>query len=170
MQWEDYVKKDIVSTYILWVKEVKKIFEGVISYSEYLRVCTFYWFQRNPYSYMKNADLLISSSISEGYPLVSCEALSLGLPILATDCTGNRDVLQNGKYGLLVENTEEGIFRGLKSILDSPQLYENLKEKAYLGFVECQFETRLKQIEHLLEGAEYVQNSIIIIIKNTKNI
>lgn len=37
------------------------------------------------------------------------------------------------------------------------QLYENLKEKAHLGFVECQFETRLKQIEHLLEGAEYVQ-------------
>ena len=56
-----------------------------------------------------------------------------------------------------MENTEEGIFRGLKSILDSPQLYENLKEKAHLGFVECQFETRLKQIEHLLEGAESVQ-------------
>lgn len=134
-------------------KSLKEL-SHILNISEYVH---FTGFQRNPYSYMKNADLLISSSISEGYPLVSCEALSLGLPILATDCTGNRDVLQNGKYGLLVENTEEGIFRGLKSILDSPQLYENLKEKAHLGFVECQFETRLKQIEHLLEGAEYVQ-------------
>ena len=106
-------------------KSLKEL-SHILNISEYVH---FTGFQRNPYSYMKNADLLISSSISEGYPLVSCEALSLGLPILATDCTGNRDVLQNGKYGLL----------------------------AHLGFVECQFETRLKQIEHLLEGAEYVQ-------------
>lgn len=112
----------------------------------------FIGFQRNPYPYIKSANLLISSSITEGYPLVSCEALSLGIPILATDCTGNRDVLQDGKYGLLVENTEEGIFNGLKSILNSPQLYEILKEKAHQGFVECQFETRLQQIEDLLEG------------------
>lgn len=82
--------------------------------------------------------------------------MSLGIPILATDCTGNRDVLQNGKYGLLVENTEEGIYRGLKSVLDSQQLYENLREKAHLGFVECEFETRLKQIEYLIEGVKYV--------------
>ena len=125
----------------------------ILNISEYVH---FTGFQRNPYLYMKNANLLISSSITEGYPLVLCEALSLGIPILATDCTGNRDVLQNGKYGLLVENTEEGIFSGLKSILDSPQLYENLKEKACLGFVECQFETRLKQIEHLLKGDKNV--------------
>lgn len=129
-------------------KSLKEL-SHILNISEYVH---FTGFQRNPYSYMKNADLLISSSITEGYPLVSCEALTLGIPVLATDCAGNRDVLQNGKYGLLVENTEEGIFNGLKSILDSPQLYENLKEKAHLGFVECQFETRLKQIEHLLEG------------------
>lgn len=126
----------------------------ILSISEYVH---FMGFQRNPYAYMKNANLLISSSISEGYPLVSCEALSLGLPILATNCSGNRDVLQNGKYGLLVDNTEEGIYCGLKSILDSPQLYKSLKEKARLGLVECQFEARLAQIEHLLEGDTYVQ-------------
>lgn len=125
----------------------------ILNISEYVH---FTGFQKNPYVYMKSADLLISSSISEGYPLVSCEALSLEIPILATDCTGNRDVLQNGKYGLLVENTEEGIFNGLKSILSSPQLYEELKEKARLGFNECQFETRLKQIETLLEGDKNV--------------
>ena len=130
-------------------KNSLKELSHILNISKYVH---FTGFQRNPYSYMKNANLLISSSITEGYPLVSCEALCLGLPILATNCSGNRDVLQNGKYGLLVENTEEGIFYGLKSILDSPQLYENLKEKAHLGFVECQFETRLNQIEHLLEG------------------
>lgn len=133
-------------------KSLKEL-SHILNIAEYVH---FTGFQRNPYTYMKNADLLISSSISEGYPLVSCEALSIGLPILATDCTGNRDVLQNGKYGLLVENTEAGIFQGLKSILDSTQLYEELKNRAHLGLVECQFETRLKQIENLLEGVKYV--------------
>lgn len=118
----------------------------LLNISEYVH---FTGFLRNPYSYMKNANLLISSSIAEGYPLVSCEALALGIPILATDCTGNRDVLRDGRYGLLVDNTEEGIFQGLKSILESSELYTSLQEKAHLGFVECQFETRLKQIESL---------------------
>ena len=87
-------------------KSLKEL-SHILNISEYVH---FTGFQRNPYSYMKNADLLISSSISEGYPLVSCEALSLGLPILATDCTGNRDVLQNGKYGLLVKTPKKESF------------------------------------------------------------
>lgn len=130
-------------------KKSLKELSHILNISEYVH---FIGFQRNPYSYMKNANLLISSSITEGYPLALCEALALKIPILATDCTGNRDVLQNGKYGLLVKNTEEGIFCGLHSILSSSLLYENLKERACLGFVECQFEERLEQIKHLLEG------------------
>lgn len=134
-------------------KSLKEL-SHILNIFEYVH---FVGFQRNPYPYIKNADLLISSSITEGYPLVSCEALSLGIPVLATDCTRNRDVLQDGKYGLLVENTEEGIFNGLKSILDSPQLYEILKEKAHWGFIECQYESRLQQIENLLGGKYNVQ-------------
>ncbi len=111
----------------------------------------FVGFQKNPYPYIANANLLISSSISEGYPLVSCEALALGTPILATDCTGNRDVLEDGKYGLLVENSEMGIFHGLKSILDSPTNYDQLKSKALLGLEECQFNTRIDQIKKMFE-------------------
>lgn len=119
----------------------------ILTISEYVH---FMGFQKNPYPYVANADLLISSSISEGYPLVSCEALSLSVPILATDCTGNKDVLQNGKYGLLVDNTEEGIFSGLKSVLDSSELYKQLKEKSIAGLNECKFQIRLEQIKKLL--------------------
>lgn len=111
----------------------------------------FVGFQKNPYPYIANANLLISSSISEGYPLVSCEALALGIPVLATNCTGNRDVLKNGRYGLLVSNSEEGIFCGLKSILDSPSYYKKLKSKAILGSKECKFNVRINQIKNLLE-------------------
>lgn len=125
----------------------------ILGISEYVH---FVGFKKNPYPYIANANLLVSSSISEGYPLVSCEALALGIPILATNCAGNRDVLQDGKYGLLVDNSEEGIFNGLKSILDSSVYYDQLKNKAILGSKECQFHGRIKQIKDLLERGLYV--------------
>lgn len=121
---------------------------SILAISEYVH---FTGFQRNPYPYIANADLLISSSISEGYPLVSCEALALKIPILATECTGNSDVLKNGKYGLLVHNSEEGLYCGLKSILDSSSFYMQLKYKAILGSQDCKFQTRINQIKELLE-------------------
>lgn len=121
----------------------------ILNISEYV---DFIGFKKNPYPYIANSQLLISSSISEGYPLVLCEALSLGVPIMATDCTGNRDVLQNGKYGMLVNNTEEGIFNGLQNILSSQNTYCELLNKAKLGLEECQFETRIEQIKKLIMG------------------
>lgn len=114
----------------------------------------FIGFQTNPYPYIKGASLLISSSITEGYPLVICEALCLGVPVIATWCTGNRDVLCEGKYGLLVDNSEEGLFIGLKKILNSPQLYKDIKKKALLGKEEITYEERIKLIKDLIKKEE----------------
>ena len=97
---------------------------------------------------------MISSSITDGYPLVVCEALCLGVPVIATWCTGNRDVLCEGKYGLLVDNSEEGLFIGLKKILNSPQLYKDIKKKALLGKEEITYEERIKLIKDLIKKEE----------------
>jgi glycosyltransferase involved in cell wall biosynthesis len=57
----------------------------------------------NPYSYMKNADLYVLSSIYEGFGMTLVEALALGTPVVSTDCpSGPAEVLCGGKYGALV--------------------------------------------------------------------
>lgn len=44
----------------------------------------------------------LMTSRFEGMPLVLIEAMSFGLPILAFDNVGTREILENGKYGILV--------------------------------------------------------------------
>ena len=60
-------------------------------------------FVRNPYAYMKKADLFVLSSIWEGLGNVLIEALALGVPVVSTDCpSGPREILNNGAFGFLV--------------------------------------------------------------------
>ena len=73
--------------------------------------------QLNPYKYMKNADLYVCSSLYEGYNLTVAEALILGVPTLSTNCTGPCEILDNGKYGVIVDNSEDGLFSGIKDLL-----------------------------------------------------
>ncbi len=51
-------------------------------------------FTDNPYFYMANSDVLVSTSLWEGFSNVLIEASILGLPIIATDCgSGSRELL-----------------------------------------------------------------------------
>lgn len=60
-------------------------------------------FVNNPFSLMKAADLFVLSSIFEGFGNVIVEAMSCGTAVVATDCpSGPAEILDNGKYGLLV--------------------------------------------------------------------
>jgi len=66
--------------------------------------------KKNPYKYLSNTNIFILSSITEGFPNVLIEAMGLGLPIISTNCeTGPKEILQNGKYGILVKikNSED---------------------------------------------------------------
>lgn len=83
--------------------------------------------QKNPYKYMANAECFVLSSKTEGFPLVICEALSCGCPVISSDCVaGPNDILQNGKYGLLFK---VGDAAGLENCLERILTDENLREK-----------------------------------------
>ena len=130
--------------------------EQLFSYTELAHLLnihqyvSFVGFVKNPYPYISNANVLISSSITEGYPLVVCEAIALSVPVIATRCTGNLDVLQNGKYGMIVDNSEEGIYHGMKQVLDSHDAYADLKVRSENGSVELLFEERIQQIKKII--------------------
>ena len=107
--------------------------------------------QKNPYPYIAGADLLICASYYEGYNLTVAEALILGVPVLSTDCTGPGEILDGGKYGMIVENSEEGLYDGLKQIVDDPRLLSQLRDQAKQRQDFFREETILRRITDLFK-------------------
>lgn len=85
-------------------------------------------FTDNPYPYFKAADFYILSSRYEGYPTVLFEAITLKKNIIATDVSGVTEMLENGKLGLITENSEEGIYQGMKKALTNPEHFKSYQD------------------------------------------
>lgn len=95
-------------------------------------------FIENPYPHFKSADFYILSSRYEGYPTVLFEAIALKKNIIATDVSGVREMLMDGKLGLIIENSEEGIYHGMKKALAHPDFFETYQK--HLQEYEMPFE------------------------------
>lgn len=90
----------------------------------------FWGMQENPYPLIKQADLFICTSKREGFNIAIVEAMVFGVPVISTRCTGPTEILENGKYGILVDNSEEGVYWGVKQALSNPEGLCIFKEKS----------------------------------------
>lgn len=85
--------------------------------------------QENPYKYMKDAKLFLHPSYGEGLPTVFLESMICGTPVIAYDCpTGPKDILENGKYGVLIKMGNKKQFEDETLKL----LYDDLKREEYI--------------------------------------
>ena len=104
--------------------------------------------KKNPFPYVLSSDCFLMCSRYEPFGLVILEALILGIPVLSCDVASIREIM-NDKYGLITDNSNEGLYNGiLKIINDKQKLKEykhNLKDYNY------DINKILKQIEGLLD-------------------
>lgn len=103
-------------------------------------------FSSNPYPYLKKADFYIMSSRHEGFPTIIAEALILNKPVSATNISGIRDLLQDGKLGNITPNSEEGIYEGMKKFLTDKDIAEDYRRQ--IAQTELPFVLE-KSVEHL---------------------
>lgn len=101
----------------------------------------------DPYPQLEAADVFVSTSDYEGLPVVVCEAMVLAKPIVCTNITGPRELLEGGKYGLLVDNNEQAIERGLEQLINSPALREQYSKRLEESRNRFIFSSEVKQIE-----------------------
>ena len=105
----------------------------------------------NPYPYILQSKWLLCVSERESFSLTLLEAMALNTPVITTDCGGPADIVDNGKYGILVENSSEGVYRGMKQVLDQPSLsvdYSRDLDKAILRFDYIEW---LRKIDSMLK-------------------
>lgn len=81
----------------------------------------------NPYKYFKNQDLFILPSRYEAFGLVIVEALSLGVPVLVTANDATSKIVSNNYNGLIVNNSNEGLYDGLKYLIKNRDILDNFK-------------------------------------------
>lgn len=107
--------------------------------------------QTNPYPYIRCADALLLPSEKESFGVVLLEAMILKTPVITTATTGGACVTSGGAYGVLVDNTEEGIEQGIRKCLTSQGLQEIYSQSAYQRAKEFDISAFRKRLLELLE-------------------
>jgi glycosyltransferase involved in cell wall biosynthesis len=71
----------------------------------------------------ENADLFVLTSVSESFGLVLIEAMTKGLPIVSVNIPAVRNVVIDGKNGLLVDANPEALAIAIHGLLNDERLY-----------------------------------------------
>ncbi|MEI8033170.1 MAG: glycosyltransferase [Chlorobiaceae bacterium] len=84
------------------------------------------------YPFLKGATLLVLSSLFEGMPNVVMEAMAMQKPVVATDVNGVRELMLDGRTGVIVPPKEPvALAAAIAGIIDNPQ---TLKEFGRAGY------------------------------------
>jgi glycosyltransferase involved in cell wall biosynthesis len=87
---------------------------------------------RNGPEVLKQFDVLFNCSISEGLPISLLEAMSLGVLCLASDVTGNRDIINHNANGLLYPfGNMESAKNELMTVLNNKKKYDDMVMSAW---------------------------------------
>lgn len=110
-------------------------------------------FKHNPYKYVAVSDLYVCPSISEGFSTAVTEALILGVPVVSTLCGGAYELLgENDEYGIVTENSEQGIYEGMLKMLSSSETLHHYKEKAQERGKLFSKENTVKSVENMFDS------------------
>ncbi len=114
---------------------------------------TFLGFKENPYKYIAACDMYACSSRREGFSTAVTEALILGLPTVSTCCSGAFELLgKNDEYGIVTDNSEEGIYLGLKKMLTEPNLLKFYGQQAYKRGEKFETEKTVIAVEDMINS------------------
>ena len=100
--------------------------------------------QENPYPYVAKSDVYICSSLKEGFNIAVLEAMSLGKPVIATASAGPIEILDEGSFGILVDNNTDALVSAIEYLYGNDAELERL---SYLSLSRVKDFDSTKQIK-----------------------
>lgn len=109
-------------------------------------------FRSNPYSIVSRCDVYACSSHREGFSTAVTEALILGVPVVTTRVSGAIEQMgKNNEYGIVTESTVEGLYDGLKQMLQNVGCLEKYRKQAQKRGSYFSKENAIRSVEKLIE-------------------
>lgn len=107
---------------------------------------------------LASSQAAVLASLAEGKPRALMEAMLQGLPCVATDVVGTRDVVRDGKDGFLVPlGDARAMAERMDRLIREPSLYEAFSasalERSSVEFDEARVVSRLKDLYRGCKGA-----------------
>ncbi len=115
--------------------------------------------------------IFVNAALVEPFGLTLIEAAASGVPVVATDDGGPRDIIKNCKHGILVDVSDsDNIAEAIREILDDPQLWDELSDNGIKNVSkhytwEAHKDTYLAEIQDLLKKELIKENTFSIIGK-----
>ena len=80
----------------------------------------------NPYPFVKNSDIFVLTSDYEGYPMVVCEAMILGVPVVTTPFRAAAEIIDDGVNGIVTTVSPSDIAKRLADAMSERQIIDNM--------------------------------------------
>lgn len=92
-------------------------------------VVVFHGEQKNPYRFMRNAELLLMTSWHEAAPMVIDEARTLSLPVLTVKTTSSDEMVSGHGCGWVCENEQTALNTALTALLKAPERIQAVRAR-----------------------------------------
>ena len=140
-----------IHLYILGIGPLQQKMQEYIYTNSIEDAVTLLGYQTNPYKYVGKCDLFVCASFAEGFSTAVTESLIVGTPVCTVNVSGMKELLgQNNEYGLVVENTEEALYQGIKRFFVEPEMLKHYAEQAKIRGKDFSKEKTVQSVEKKL--------------------
>lgn len=130
----------------------REFLEGKIDKYNLKEVVSLPGIKKDVASYLQASDIYVSASLTEGLPLSILEAMSCGLPVVATNAGGTVDIVKNNVNGIIVSRSDsKELKNALEKLLNNDDLRERFGTNSRNIAIEWSLENCARGYEKLYE-------------------